>query len=399
MTGKNIIVIRNTAAVLTAALLTCGCAVQAGPKETAGPAGTQEETERQTETGAEEVLQETQSEAAAVPETEAETEEPEPVVQTVTITAVGDCTLGATQTHGYAGSFHEYYDSNGEDYFFEGVRDLFEDDDFTLINLECVLSESEERVDKTWNLKGKPEYVGIMSGSSVEACSLGNNHNMDYGEVSLEDTKNALDHAGILYGLNEHVATYETESGIVVGIVSSNLLWQDEAHRNYIRDGIAALREQGADLVIACCHWGIEGDHYANDYQRDMAHQIIDWGADLLIGTHPHVLQGVELYNGKVICYSLGNFCFGGNRNPADKDTAVFRQTFTFVDHALQQDLDAVMVPYRISSVSARNDFHPTRAADDKKQQIISDLNDYSAPYSEMRLDEDGALVCAAEEE
>ena len=95
------------------------------------------------------------------------------------------------------------------------------------------------------------------------------------------------------------------------------------------------LREEGADLVIACCHWGIEGDHYPNDYQQKLAHQVIDWGADLLVGTHPHVLQGMELYNGKMICYSLGNFCFGGNRNPKDKDTAIYEQTFTFVDGVL----------------------------------------------------------------
>ena len=95
----------------------------------------------------------------------------EPVIQTVKITATGDCTLGATQTHGYAGSFHEYYDKYGQDYFFKNVRSIFEQDDFTLINLECVLSNATERVEKTWNLKGKPEYVGIMTDSSVEGAS------------------------------------------------------------------------------------------------------------------------------------------------------------------------------------------------------------------------------------
>ena len=202
-----------------------------------------------------------------------------------------------------------------------------------------------------------------------------------------------LDEAGIIYGLNEHVATYTTESGIVIGIVSSNMLWQDEAHANYVKDGIAALREQGADLVIVSCHWGIEGDHYANGYQVDMAHQIIDWGADLLIGTHPHVVQGVELYMGKVICYSLGNFCFGGNRNPQVKDTAVYQQTFTFVDGVLQTDINADMIPYSISSTTSRNDFRPTKAEGDRKQRIIADLNDYSSSYSNICFDEEGKLM------
>ena len=375
---------RFVALLMAASVLACGCSVQA----------TGEANIPQTEAVPDTQEKVTEDIAPMETETEEATEVvAEPVIQTVTVTAVGDCTLGVTQTHGYAGSFHEYYDQNGEDYFFGGVRDLFESDDFTLINLECVLSESENRVEKTWNLKGRPEYVGIMTGSSVEGCSLGNNHTLDYGESSLEDTKSVLDEAGIIYGLNEHVATYTTESGIVIGIVSSNMLWQDETHANYVKDGIAALREQGADLVIVSCHWGIEGDHYANGYQVDMAHQIIDWGADLLIGTHPHVLQGVELYKGKVICYSLGNFCFGGNRNPQVKDTAVYRQTFTFVDGVLQTDINVDMIPYSISSTTSRNDFRPTKAEGDRKHRIIADLNDYSSSYSNICFDEEGKLM------
>lgn len=175
-----------------------------------------------------------------------------------------------------------------------------------------MLSNATERVEKTWNLKGKPEYVGIMTDSSVEGASLGNNHTFDYGQQGLDDTREVLNKAGIIFGFNDHVDTYTTKDGIKIGIVSASQLSADEKHANYIRDGIAKLREEGADLVIACCHWGIEGDHYPNDYQQKLAHQVIDWGADLLVGTHPHVLQGMELYNGKMICYSLGNFCFGG---------------------------------------------------------------------------------------
>ena len=295
---------RIMAGILGFSLVLAGCGINSAqtdvtPKDTTeqlAKAETSEETENFT----------TQTtEIQTEPETETQVE---PVVQKVTITAVGDCTLGVTQTHGYAGSFHEYYDKYGEDYFFKDVRSIFEQDDFTLVNLECVLSNSNDRIEKTWNLKGKPEYVGILTGSSVEGCSLGNNHTYDYSESGLQDTINVLNDADIIYGLNEHTATYTTDSGIVIGIVSANLLAADEKHANYIRDGIKSLRDEGADLVIASCHWGIEGDHYPNSYQQEMAHQVIDWGADVLIGSHPHVLQGVELYNGKVICYRLGNF-------------------------------------------------------------------------------------------
>ena len=356
---------------LVAALLLGGCTMTVNVPE--------QETEKEA------VVENTQT---VQPETTAQEE----IQPTVTLTATGDCTLGATQTHGYAGSFHEYYDKYGQDYFFDDVRDIFEKDDFTLVNLECVLTESTDRVEKTWNLKGKPEYVGIMTGSSVEGCSLGNNHTLDYGPQSLTDTENVLDQAGIVYGYNEHVATYTTESGIVIGIVSANLLAQTQERANYIRDGITKLREEGADLVIACCHWGIEGDHYPNDYQKTTAHQIIDWGADAVIGNHPHVLQGVELYEGKMICYSLGNFCFGGNRNPQVKDTAIFQQTFTFVDGELQNNISAKMIPCTISSTNSVNDFQPTVASGERKATIIEELNEYSKPYSELQLDAEGTL-------
>lgn len=369
---------------LAVAMMLGGCA----PAQETTVLQTQSEQETSwtteaTQSVATEVMEETQA---------TETQEAEPVIQTVTLTATGDCTLGATQTHGYAGSFHEYYDKYGQEYFFDGVRDIFEQDDFTLVNLECVLTESTDRVEKTWNLKGKPEYVGIMTGSSVEGCSLGNNHTLDYGPQSLTDTQNVLDQAGIVYGYNEHVATYTTESGIVIGIVSANLLAQTDERAEYIHTGIEKLREEGADIVVACCHWGIEGDHYPNDYQKTTAHKIIDWGADVLIGNHPHVLQGMELYEGKLICYSLGNFCFGGNRNPQVKDTAIFQQTFTFVDGVLQTDVSAKMIPCTISSTDTRNDFQPTVAQGERKASIIRALNEYSEPYSSLQLDSNGTV-------
>ena len=369
--------------ILMAGFLLTGCSSPAATSS-ALPSSTEKITETQMteEPG---TLEETETGTAT------ETQQ-EPVIQTVKITATGDCTLGATQTHGYAGSFHEYYDKYGQDYFFKNIRSIFEQDDFTLINLECVLSNATERVEKTWNLKGKPEYVGIMTDSSVEGASLGNNHTFDYGQQGLDDTREVLNKAGIIFGFNDHVDTYTTKDGIKIGIVSASQLSADETHAGYIRDGIAELREEGADLVIACCHWGIEGDHYPNDYQQKLAHQVIDWGADLLVGTHPHVLQGMELYNGKMICYSLGNFCFGGNKNPADKNTAIYQQAFTLINGELQPGIDAQIIPCTLSSVSSYNDFRPTVASGEKAQEICNLMNTYSQNYSKIEIDGLGKL-------
>ncbi|MCD8232109.1 MAG: CapA family protein [Clostridiales bacterium] len=315
-------------------------------------------------------------------------------IYTLTITATGDCTLSVTQDQSYEGSFNAYYDSYGEDYFFDGVRDIFEADDMTVINLECVLSTATERVEKTFNLKGAPEYAGIMTGSSVEAASMGNNHTYDYGEEGFQETKSVLEEAGITYAYSDQSGVYVTEDGIKVGMVSASLLSQSEEKLDALKEQIQVLREEGAAVIIACCHWGIEKEYYPNDYQQTTAHELIDAGADLVIGNHPHVLQGVEVYDGKVICYSLGNFCFGGNKNPSDKNTMIFQQTFTIADGEVQTgEIDACMIPCRLSSASGYNDYQPTVASGDTKQNIIDLVNEYSSALGSVTFDAEGTLA------
>ncbi|MCR5665620.1 MAG: CapA family protein [Eubacterium sp.] len=323
----------------------------------------------------------------------------EPKVQTITISATGDCTLGRSQKRGYSGSFDEYYDKYGETYFFSGVRDIFEADDFTVVNLECVLTTSETGEEKEFMLKGDPSYTGIMTSSSVEGCSFGNNHNMDYGQQSFDDTINALEEAGLSYAVNDKIGTYETDDGLKIGFVSSSLLSGTQERVDYLVNGIKQLKEDDVDLIIACCHWGVEQEHYANDNQVALAHQLIDEGADLIIGNHPHVLQGIEYYNGKLICYSLGNFSFGGNSNPTDKQDGIFTQTFTYVDGELDEDaqIDATFIPCTLSGSTSYNDFCPQIADGDTKASILENMADYSAGYSELSFDADGKIMIEEE--
>ena len=363
--------------VLFAALLLTGCGDAAAE-------GTEESSKQISQSITEETESHTVTEEESVTETE-------PVVTTFTITAVGDCAIGALQTHGYTGSFHQYYDENGEDYFFENFREVFEADDLTLANLECVLTDETERVEKTFNIKGHPEYVGILTSSSVEACSLGNNHTQDYGTASLTDTQEALTEAGVLYAYNDTMAYYTTEDGIKVAMLSANLL--SEENERYLLEGIEKARQEGADVIIASCHWGIERDYYPTDYQQETAHRLIDAGVDLVIGHHPHVLQGIEYYKGKMICYSLGNFCFGANRNPSDKNTIVFQQTFTFVDGEVQDDVEARIIPSRLSGKNNSNNYQPVIAAGEQALDIIDKMNEYSSPYSEISFDKEGNLI------
>ena len=324
----------------------------------------------------------------------AETPAPQSNVLTITISAAGDCSLGNHQDQEYAYSFRQAYDqAEDEGYFFANVRDIFGSDDMTIVNFEGVLTYSEERDEsRTYNIKGDPEYARLLTAGDVEAVSFANNHRLDYGTRGSDDTVAALEAEGILYAYDHNVAVYETEKGIRVGIVSVNEVAWGLGSEQLLADGIGKLQTEGVDLVLACCHWGIERDSYPTENQQYLGRKCIDMGADLVIGHHPHVLQGIEEYNGKFIIYSLANFCFGANRNPVDKDTMIFQQTFTFVDGVKQQDQQIKIIPCSVSSVRDRNNFQPTPVQGDEAVRIIGRINGYSAGYGVV-FAEDGTLA------
>lgn len=330
---------------------------------------------------------ETESESAAAADGSEETED----VVTITISAAGDVTLGNHQEQEYAYSFRQMYDNEGDAYFLENVQYIFENDDCTIVNFEGVLTYAEEKQEKTYNMKGDPAYIGVLTEGSVEAVSFANNHRLDYLERGSSDTVALFEENDIVYAYDRITGIYETKD-IRIGIVSVNEVSQGAAVEKYLMEGIAALREDDADLIVACCHWGVERENYPEDYQQELGKKCIDWGADLVLGSHPHVLQGIEVYKGHFIVYSLANFCFGGNRNPEDKDTMIFSQTFTFIDGVLQDDITARVIPCSVSSVAGRNDFRPTPAEGKEYNRILDRINTYSEPFS-VWFGEDGYYV------
>ena len=311
----------------------------------------------------------------------------------ITISAVGDVTLGGYPEQGYWSSLAQAYDeAEDSGYFFENVYDIFSEDDMTLVNLEGVLTSStDRRAGQTYSIKGDPEYVDILTAGSIEAASMANNHRLDYNEEGCDDTVALLEENQIVYAYDENVAVYETK-GIRIGIVSVNELSQGVAVENIMQEGIEKLKAEKADIIIACCHWGEEKSYYPENYQTVLGRKCIDWGADLVLGHHPHVLQGIEEYQGKYIVYSLGNFCFGANRNPDDMDTMIFQQTFKFVGGEKQEDSQIQVIPCTVSSVSTRNDFKPTPATGDEAARIIGKINDGSKAYGVV-FGEDGKPV------
>lgn len=313
-----------------------------------------------------------------------------PEVVTITLSATGDVTLGVTQSTPYDGSFHQEYDRHGETFFFDNVRDIFAEDDLTIINLECSLTTSNDRQEKMWNLKGKPEYIGILTDGSVEVASMGNNHNRDYGESGLTETISLVEGAGITYAYDANVGIYENK-GIRIGFVSVNEHYDGKLVETYLQDGIEQLKAEKVNMIIACCHWGVEATSKLDEYQMELGYKCIDWGADLVIGNHPHVLQAVNMYKNKMILYSLGNFCFGGNRNPKDKDCAIYQQTLTFIDGILVDEIDARLIPCKISSVSERNNYQPTPKTGSEGKRILNKIAGYSKEFG-ILIDEEGKI-------
>lgn len=357
-------------------------------------------SEAQTES--QQAFEEPETENVAIPieietETEEETEEYIPEEKEVTISLAGDCSLGRLQIHGYDGTFWAYYDSYGKDYFFKNVQEYFANDSMTLVNFEGVLTDSDNRVEKTYNIKGRPEFVDVLPAASIECVTFGNNHRIDYGEQGVTDTIACFDQENITWAYDDNLGLYETEEGIKIGYVSVSA-FGNETSENYLKDGIETLKADGADFVIAACHWGIEGEHYPYDYQQGLGKKLIDWGADLVVGCHPHVLQGFEYYNGHYIIYSLGNFCFGGNRNPTDKNTMIVQVKLHYTDGVQDAEPMLTAIPCRLSGHDGYNDYSPVIAEGSTKDTILSLLNDYSNRYG-VQIGENGQLSPIISEE
>ena len=239
-----------------------------------------------------------QAEDLTIEQQEAEKEEP-PV--SITISAAGDCTLGTDENFDQSRSLNAYYDENGPAYFLQSVKPVFEADDLTIVNMEGTLTESTSRMDKTFAFKGPADYTKILTEGSVEAANLANNHSRDYGEQSYTDTIAALDAAGIVNFGYDRTAVMDV-NGVKVGLVGTYELAEGMGCEEEMIANIKAVEDQGAQIVIVSFHWGIERENYPDENQVNLAHSAIDHGADLVLGHHPHVLQGIEVYNGKTSC-------------------------------------------------------------------------------------------------
>lgn len=226
----------------------------------------------------------------------------------------------------------KYLNEKGYDYPYENVKDIFLSDDLTIENLECPITSYGRGANKAkrFVFKANSENAFAMKRAGIDLCDLANNHTMDYRSEGLGDTMDVLTKAGIAYvGAGENASSNMSyifeKNGYKVGILAYSLFPpegmvynENNPNINYLSEFEdlkservkTDLKKLKADFKIVYFHWGVEYEPFARDMQKKLARDTIDGGADFVVGTHPHVIQGSEVYNGKYIYYSIGNCVF-----------------------------------------------------------------------------------------
>ena len=298
----------------------------------------------------------------------------------IVISLAGDCTL-ATDAPLYSmpDSFVGVLAAHGNDYRYPLAlaQELFAKDDYTLVNLECVLTDRWDLRNTALylNFRGPADYVNILTQGSVEGVSMSNNHALDYGPDGLRDCQRNLDQAGVQWAYNQDYFTFERK-GVKFAVFSFRRSYM-EAYYTWLEEEIARVKqEEGVDFVIVCLHHGEEYQEKHNDYdQTRFAHHAIDYGADLVVGTHPHVLQGIEVYNDRLILYSLGNFSFGGNNRPFPSSipTAVMQVKLTF-DGKYLFSSQLTVWPFHATGTAPYSNYQPVPVTGAEAQEVMDIL-------------------------
>ncbi len=336
--------------------------------------------------GRTEVTPEATAEPAAAPAAEATPEPtpeptpeatpeptPEPTPEIFTISAIGDCTLYNDTRYTPATAEFSYASYVGENYAYPFSRTVqyFENDDLTIANLECTLSDEKIYSESFFHFLAPAAYANILTEGKVDFVNTANNHTDDYGLQGIEETCASLDAVGLPYCKENEYKILTTDSGLTVGIYCAYNGYYPKTEN--CTAAISAMRDAGAEYIICMFHWGVdEGVYQPTQYDIDLAHACIDAGADLVYGSHSHTLQPIEEYNGGIILYSMGNWSFGGNTSPSDMDTAI-------VQVSVKRDLDGsvsndgyTIIPCCVSgrpvledyTAEAYNDYCPTPYAE-----------------------------------
>lgn len=311
----------------------------------------------------------------------------------VTLTFTGDCTLGNTPLlRGHPEGFESYVEKNGIEYPFANMKELFSEDDLTIINLEGTFHNSEDGVakGKVYTFRSPTDYARMLPLSSVEACYVGNNHVFDYGEEGYISTTTALENNGIHYfGATEYGnVSYIYEKGNAkIGFVSIYVsYWYTPGVGTAMKEELRRLKEdEGCQVIIACLHGGVEYDKRHDSHQEKIANAFLRNGADIVVGNHPHVIQGLRVEDGKTTLWSLGNFVFGGNKEVRSIRTYIARFTLSFEEDGTYLGHQLNIIPAHMSGTKEYNNYQPVLIQDEKEAGKIMEAIQYDVKKMKLK--------------
>ncbi len=280
----------------------------------------------------------------------------------ITVTATGDFTIGGDNYHRKDIFSPVLKEHDGDiNFTLRNMKDILSDDDLTIVNFEGTLTETKyvpaSKKSNEFLFNIAPEYVSVLTDNSVEAVSLENNHVMDHGDEGYRDTIQTLEDAGIVWSNSTEVGVIEVK-GVQIAMLSYLCIDRYEQLWDKVPADIAEAKEN-YPIVIVSFHWGNEKDYVPTKNQIKMGRLAVDAGADLVLGHHSHRMNPIECYNGVYICYSLGNFCFAGNKKPSDMNSFVFQTRFRLKNNEIKNEGFRI-IPIRITSQDNKNDYTPT---------------------------------------
>ena len=318
--------------------------------------------------------------------------------QTITLTCIGDTLIGSNDlvsTESYA--FQRYIERYGYGYPFEKLLSLLQNDDITLANFECVLNDDAPAQTSRYSFRGPTDYVNILTRGSIEAVNLANNHSGDYGREGFTSTIQALEAAGVLYSGSITYGNYTCiweKDGIKIGFFGLFPLYYKD-HEAEVRESVNALKEAGCQVIVASVHAGMEYRDVHGDMQYRYGRIARSLGANIVVGTHPHVPQGVSVIDGVTQLYSLGNAVFGGNTGVDEEihslPSVIAQFALTFED-GVYTGHQLTLWPIHISGVTPENNYQPVLISGDEAAKVMRVINRDSDIRLKDFIDGEGAV-------
>ena len=296
---------------------------------------------------------------------------------TIKLSFTGDMMLAADKYNTRSDNFNYYAKNYPKEYFLDKVRYIFEEDDFTTVNLESVFSDRDLEAKnkgsgRAFWFKAPTKNIEILTCSSVEGVSLANNHTEDFGEAGYMDTVQTVKDAGLAYGIEDQIIYYE-KNGFHIAVICHGL-WGEWQAEEVIR--CIDIAEQNSDYQIVFYHGGTEGVYEPEAWRIRASRKLVDHGADLIIGNHSHVLQPRETYNGAEIVYSMGNFCYGGHSQPRNR-TMIYQMELTINPMEMKVlNQKSTIIPCYVYTGGGNNNFQPAVIEDEWEKQKVLDFMD-----------------------